>query len=86
VRLLIEPPSLILILADGADVALQMLRLAGARQLRARRVHDARHAAAAIVASIKSVFTYDADDWISFEEDGLRITGPVTTMARLGRS
>jgi hypothetical protein len=53
-----------------------MLELAASHQLRARRVHDARHAAAAIVAGIKSVYTYDANDWEAFEGDGLSITGP----------
>lgn len=86
VRLLVEPPSLIRILGDGEEVALQMLRLAAAHQLRARRVHDARHAAAAIIAGITSVFTYDADDWAVFAGDGLTIAGPASTLARLGRS
>lgn len=66
-RLLVEPPSLIRILSDGQDVTLRMLELAASHQLRARRVHDARLAAAAIVAGVKSVFTYDAEDWESFE-------------------
>jgi predicted nucleic acid-binding protein len=86
VRLLVEPPSMIRILPDGQDVALRMLGLAAAHHLRARRVHDARHAAAALVAGIMSVFTYDAEDWESFEGNGLSITGPATTLARLGRS
>lgn len=86
VRLLMEPPSMIRILSDNQDVAIRMLKLAASHQLRARRVHDARHAAAAIVAGIKSVFTYDASDWESFEGDGLSIAGPLTTLARLGRS
>jgi predicted nucleic acid-binding protein len=86
VRLLVEPPSMIRILPDGQDVALRMLELAASHQLRARRVHDARHAAAAIDAGVNSVFTYDADDWESFEGNGLNIAGPVTTLARLGRS
>jgi predicted nucleic acid-binding protein len=86
VRLLVEPPSMIWILPDGQDVVIRMLELAASHQLRARRVHDARHAATAIVAGIMSVFTYDAIDWESFESDGLRITGPITTLARLGRS
>ncbi|MGA9994459.1 MAG: type II toxin-antitoxin system VapC family toxin [Pyrinomonadaceae bacterium] len=60
VRLLIEPPSMIRILSDSQDVAIRMLELAASRQLRARRVHDGRHAAAAIVAGIKSVFTNSA--------------------------
>jgi predicted nucleic acid-binding protein len=85
-RLLVEPPSMIRILSDDQEVAIRMLKLAASHQLRARRVHDARHAAAAIVAGIKSVFTYDASDWVSFEGDGLSIAGPLTTLARLGRS
>ena len=86
VRLLVEPPSMIRILSDDQEVAIRMLKLAASHQLSARRVHDARHAAAAIVAGVKSVFTYDANDWESFEGDGLRIAGPHTTLARLGRS
>ena len=77
---------MIRILSDSQDVAIRMLELAASHQLRARRVHDARHAAAAIVSGIKSVYTYDADDWEAFERDGLSIAGPVTTLARLGRS
>ena len=38
VRLLVEPPSMIKVLADGRDVALRMLELAASYQLRARRV------------------------------------------------
>lgn len=86
VRLLVEPPSMIRILSDDQEVAIRMLKLAASHQLRARRVHDARHAAAAIVAGVKSVFTYDAHDWESFEGDGLSISGPLTTLARLGRN
>jgi len=86
VRRLVEPPSMIRILTDGQEVVIRMLDLADSHQLRARRVHDARHAASAIVSGIKSVFTYDADDWESFESDGLKITGPAATLARLGRS
>lgn len=86
VRLLVEPPSMIRILPDGQEAAIRMLELAAKHQLRARRVHDARHAAAAIVAGITSVFTYDTEDWESFEGDGLNIEGPATTLARLGRS
>lgn len=86
VRLLVEPPSMIRILPDGRDVTLRMLELSAKHQLRARRVHDARHAAAALVAGITSVFTYDTEDWESFEAYGLSIAGPATTLARLGRS
>jgi predicted nucleic acid-binding protein len=86
VRLLVEPPSMISILPDGREATLRMLELSAKHQLRARHVHDARHAAAAIVAGITSVFTYDAEDWEAFEGDGLSIAGPAATLARLGRS
>jgi predicted nucleic acid-binding protein len=46
VRLLVEPPSMIRILLDGQEVAIRMLELAASHKLRARRVHDARLAAA----------------------------------------
>jgi predicted nucleic acid-binding protein len=85
VRLLVDPPSMIRILPDGQDVALRMVELAASHQLRARRVHDARHAAA-IVAGTTSVYTYDSDDWESFERDGLSMAGPISTLARLGRA
>lgn len=77
---------MIRILPDSQDAAVRMLELAAKYQLRARRVHDARHAAAAIVAGVTSVFTYDVEDWESFESDGLKIAGPTTTLALLGRS
>ena len=63
-----------------------MLELSEKHLLRARRVHDARHAAAAIIAGITTVYTYDAGDWESFEDDGLSIAGPTTTLALLRRS
>jgi len=85
VRLLIEPPSAIAVLPDGVAVALQTLALAAHHQLTARRVHDARHAATALVASITSVYTYDIDDWRVFETDGIHIVGPPTTMAYLAQ-
>ena len=85
VRLLVEPPSTIRVLPDGAEQALRMLELAESHQLRARRVHDARHAAAALVVGITSVFTYDADDWAAFETDGLHIGGPPSVVVSLGR-
>lgn len=76
VRLLVESPSKIRVLPDGAKEASRMLELAELHQLRARRVHDARHAAAALIAGVTSVFTYDAGDWSAFERDGLSIAGP----------
>jgi len=82
VQLLIEPPSAIKILTGSLDVALKTLALAVKHQLLARRIHDARHAAAALVAGVISVYTYDADDWKVFESDGLRIVGPPSTIAR----
>lgn len=83
VNALIEPPSMIRVLETNQLVALQAMKLASAHQLRARRVHDARHAAAAIAAGISKVFTYDAGDWKLFQVDGLSIEGPASTLSRL---
>jgi predicted nucleic acid-binding protein len=83
VRLLVEPPSAITVLAEGAEVALRTFVLAAQHHLTARRIHDARHAATALVSGILAVYTYDIDDWQDFEADGLRIVGPPTTMARM---
>ncbi len=85
VRLLVDPPSMIRVLADGQDEASKMLELAAAHSLRARRVHDARHAAAALIAGVTSVYTYDVEDWRAFEVDGLSIAGPPSTLTPLGR-
>jgi predicted nucleic acid-binding protein len=85
VRLLVAPPSAIGVLGEGVAVALRTLALAAQHQLTARRIHDARHAATALVHGIRAVYTYDIDDWQAFEADGLRIVGPPTTMARLAQ-
>jgi predicted nucleic acid-binding protein len=86
VRALIQPPSKIQIVQTGADVALRALDLAEYHGLNARRVHDARHAAAALVAGLRLVYTYDAGDWRAFEADGLRIAGPPSVLRLLGRA
>jgi predicted nucleic acid-binding protein len=74
------------VLAEGVEVALRTLALAGKHRLTARRVHDARHAATALVNGITSVYTYDMDDWRIFEADGLHITGPPTTLVLVVQS
>ncbi len=76
VRSLIDPPSQIQILSDDANVSLVMLYLAEKHKLTARRVHDARHAATALIHGVSKVYTYDVDDWKAFEPDGISITGP----------
>ena len=83
VRLLIEPPSALSVLSDDLDAALLMLDLVTQHQLTARRVHDARHAATALVAGIEAVYTYDAEDWEIFAAHGLLIAGPPSTLAKL---
>lgn len=83
VRLVVEPPSAIIVLSENLNVALKALELAAKHQLTARRVHDTRHAATALSAGISSVYTYDVGDWRVFETDGLRIIGPPSTMERL---
>ncbi|HEX9899169.1 MAG TPA: type II toxin-antitoxin system VapC family toxin [Candidatus Methylomirabilis sp.] len=85
VRLLVEPPSAIVVLSEGLEVVLQALRLAASHGLAARRVHDARHAAAAIVGEATAIYTYDADDWKVFESDGLKIVGPPTTLSHMSQ-
>ena len=83
VRLLVEPPSAIAVLNENLGVMLKALALAAKYKLTARRIHDARHATAALEAGVVSVYTYDVDDWRVFAADGLQITGPPTTVARL---
>ena len=83
VRLLVEPPSAIKVLEVGLDAALLALELASAHGLTARRVHDARHAAAALIAGVRCVYTYDVSDWQAFEVDGLLIEGPASTVAQM---
>lgn len=55
VRLLVAPPSQILVIQEGMEVALRTLEIASRHGLTARRVHDARHAAAALVAGVRAV-------------------------------
>jgi predicted nucleic acid-binding protein len=86
VRLLVEPPSAIVVLGEGLEVVLQALRLAASHGLTARRVHDARHAATAILTGVTAIYTYDVGDWKVFESDGLRIVGPPTTIVRVSQS
>jgi predicted nucleic acid-binding protein len=84
VRLLVESPSAVIVLREDLEVGLRTLALAATHQLTGRRIHDARHAAAALVAGITGVYTYDVDDWRVFAADGLRIVGPPSTMSQLG--
>jgi len=85
-RLLVESPSAIQVLDEGYEVAVLALELAEVHDLRARRIHDARHAAAALAAGVRSVYTYDPGDWEVFETDGIRVAGPASTLAQLKRS
>jgi predicted nucleic acid-binding protein len=82
VRLLVEPPSAIDVLEENLAVILRALELAANHNLTARRVHDARHAAAALTAGIQEVYSYDVDDWRLFEADGLKLVGPESVLAR----
>lgn len=85
VRLLVEAPSSIRVLAVAYNEALMTLDLSASHHLTARRVHDARHAAAALLAGVQSVYTYDVEDWQAFEADGVRIIGPPSSVTRLAR-
>lgn len=87
VFLLVKAPSSITVLQDqGLDTAALMLSLAERKSLRARDVHDARHAATALGAGVRSVYTYDPEDWRRFETEGLVIAGPPSLMGKLARS
>jgi predicted nucleic acid-binding protein len=72
-----------MVLGEDLAVGLRALVLAAKHQLRGRRIHDARHASAALVAGITAVYTYDMDDWRIFADDGLHIVGPPSTMSQL---
>ena len=80
---LIEPPSRMRILPDGLAAALKAMGLAARHGLTARRIHDARHAGAALAAGVTAVYTYDVEDWKVFADDGLSIVGPASSMQRL---
>lgn len=83
VKELVEPPSMIRILPDSLAAAVKAMELAAAYSLTARRIHDARHAGAAIAAGVSRVYTYDVDDWKIFQNDGLTIAGPPSIVQRL---
>jgi len=82
VRLLVEPPSAIEILQDGFKASLKMLEISEKFKLTARRVHDARHAATALINGITSIYTYDITNWKIFEPEGLAIIGPPSLIAK----
>jgi predicted nucleic acid-binding protein len=83
VRLLIESPSLITVLPDGLDISLKTLQLVETYNLRARRTHDARHAATAICNGVSKVYTYDVNDWKIFGSENLHIEGPNSVLNKL---
>jgi hypothetical protein len=75
----------VIVLREDLEVGLRTLALAATHQLTGRRIQGARHAAAALVADITAIYTYDVDDWRVFTDDGLHIVGPPSTMAQLVR-
>jgi predicted nucleic acid-binding protein len=81
VRLLVVNPSAIRVLETTLDAGLKMLELATNHNLTARRVHDARHAATALVAGVRQVYTYDVEDWRVLESDGITIAGPPSVLS-----
>ena len=81
VSLLVVNPSAIRVLETTLDAGLKMLELAANHNLTARRVHDARHAATALVAGVTEVYTYDVEDWQVFQADGMTICGPPSVLS-----
>ena len=80
VRLLVAEPSAIRVLDTGPAACLRMLDLAKRYALTGRRAHDARHAATALEAGVRSVLTYDTDDWRVFQPEGIVIAGPPSVL------
>ena len=80
VRLLVAEPSAIRVLDTGRAASLRMFDLVARYALTGRRVHDARHAATALEAGVRSVLTYDTDDWRVFEPEGIVIAGPPSVL------
>ena len=83
IRLLIELPSALYVLPDSREASLKMLELAEKYHLTARRIHDARHAAMAIVSGVYQVYTYDVKDWHVLSPEGLTITGPHSILGNI---
>lgn len=80
VRVLVEKPSRITVLDTNFQASIKMLSIAANRSLTARRIHDARHAATALVAGVCQVYTYDIEDWKVFQPDGIVIAGPESVL------
>jgi predicted nucleic acid-binding protein len=80
VRALVASGSRLLVLETGQAAGMKMLEIARHHQLTARRIHDARHAATALVQGVTRVFTYDIDDWSPFSAQGIVIAGPPSVL------
>lgn len=78
---IVQSPSQIRLLPETFGILLGMLDLAKKHNLKARRIHDARHAATALFHGVCYVMTYDVGDWRVFETDGLKIIGPDSIVA-----
>ena len=76
VNLLVTNPSEIRVLETGVDAGKKILELAANYRLTARRIHDARHAATALVAGVRQVYTYDIADWQVFQPDRIVLIDP----------
>lgn len=85
VRALTAAPSRLRVLHTSPPAGERMLELAERHRLTARRIHDARHAATALIAGVRQVFTYDRDDWQVFATDGIEIAGPPSVIAESAR-
>ena len=73
---ILSKPSQIRVLAEIPSVLPLMLDLAKELKLHARRIHDARHAATALVHGVGRVVTYDQSDWARFANHGMTALTP----------
>ncbi len=82
---LIVTPSVIRLIPDRLDAATLTVAVAGRYNLTARRVHDARHAATALVGGGLYASTYNVGDWTVFAPEGISVVSPAELLNALKR-
>lgn len=80
---IVQAPSQIKILPETSEILPKMMELARKHKLKARGIHDARHASTALVHNIQSVITYDTKDWKRFNSDGIHAIEPRSILAKM---
>jgi predicted nucleic acid-binding protein len=81
VMAIVQSPSQIQILPETPEILPKMMELARKHKLKARGIHDARHASTALIHNIRKVITYDTKDWKRFNSDGIHAIEPRSILA-----